>query len=643
MTDDREYLNHIRTAAGRVLDYTLDGRAAFEADVRTQDAVVRNIQVIGEAVKHLSPGLRAAHPQVPWRQIAGTRDLVVHRYHLIDFKLIWNIIEVHLPSLLTQVDAIRTGLDAPAGEPSRSHSAPPDPKPTMSTEPAKSLNFIEEIVEEHGRSGRFGGRVHTRFPPEPNGYLHIGHAKSICLNYGLARKYGGKFNLRYDDTNPTTEEQEYVDSIREDVRWLGADWEGREFYASDYFDRLYDWAEKLIRDGKAYVDDLPPDEIAKYRGDVKGGKPSPYRDRSVEENLDLFRRMKAGEFPDGSRTLRAKIDVSHANFHLRDPIMYRILHAKHHRTGDTWCVYPMYDYAHGQSDSIEGITHSICTLEFEIHRPLYDWYVEALGIYHPQQIEFARLNLTYTVLSKRRLIQLVTDKHVKGWDDPRMPTISGVRRRGYTPEAMRKFCERIGVSKFNALIDISWLEDALREDLNKKAPRVMGVLRPLKVVIDNYPDAQVDELDAVNNPEDAAAGSRKVPFSKVLYIEQDDFRENPPKDFYRLAPGREVRFRYAYFVKCVEAVKDAAGNVVEIRCTHDPATKGGDAPDGRKVKGTIHWVSAHHAVDAEVRLYDHLFAKPDPDDVPEGQTYLDNLNPKSLEVLTGCKLEPSLA
>jgi glutaminyl-tRNA synthetase len=506
-----------------------------------------------------------------------------------------------------------------------------------------SLNFIQDIIEEHNRTGRFGGKVHTRFPPEPNGYLHIGHAKSICLNYGLAVKYGGKFNLRYDDTNPTTEEQEYVDSIRDDVRWLGADWEGREFYASDYFQQLYDWAEKLIKEGKAYVDDLPAEEIAKYRGDIKGGKNSPFRDRSVEENLDLFRRMKAGEFPDGARTLRAKIDMSHPNFHLRDPMMYRIMHAKHHRTGDKWCIYPMYDYAHGESDSIEGITHSICTLEFEIHRPLYDWYVEAIGIYHPQQIEFARLNLTYTLLSKRKLIQLVTEKHVSGWDDPRMPTICGVRRRGYTPEALRKFCERIGVSKYDALIDVSWLEDALREDLNKKANRVMGVLRPLKVVIENYPDGQSEEMTAINNPEDPAAGTRKVPFSKVLYIEQDDFRESPPKDFFRLAPGREVRLRYAYFVTCTGVEKDAAGTVVAVRCTYDPATQGGDAPDGRKVKGTIHWVSAATAVDAEVRLYDHLFAKPDPDQAPEGQTFLANLNPKSLEVLTACKLEPSVA
>jgi glutaminyl-tRNA synthetase len=516
-----------------------------------------------------------------------------------------------------------------------------DPKPDKPDAPPR--NFIQDIIDEHNRTGRFGGRVHTRFPPEPNGYLHLGHAKSICLNYGLAVQYGGKFNLRYDDTNPTTEEQEYVDSIREDVRWLGADWEGREFYASDYFGQLYDWAEKLIRDGKAYVCDLSVEQMAEYRGDLKGGKESPYRNRSVEENLDLFRRMRAGEFPDGARTLRAKIDMASPNFHLRDPVMYRIKHAHHHRTGDAWCIYPSYDWAHGQSDSIEGITHSICTLEFEIHRPLYDWYVEALGIHHPQQIEFARLNLSYTVLSKRRLIQLVRDGHVRGWDDPRMPTLSGVRRRGYTPGAIRKFCERIGVSKFNGVIDISWLEDALRDDLNKRAPRAMAVLRPLKVVIENYPEGRVEELDCVNNPEDPSAGSRKVPFSRVLYIEQDDYREDPPKDFFRLAPGREVRFRWAYFVKCVSAVKDAAGKVAELRCTYDPATKGGDAPDGRKVKGTIHWVSADHAVDAEVRLYDHLFAKPDPDDVPEGRTYLDNLNPKSLEVLTGCKLEPSLA
>jgi glutaminyl-tRNA synthetase len=507
----------------------------------------------------------------------------------------------------------------------------------------KSLHFIEEIIEEHNRSGRFQGRVHTRFPPEPNGYLHIGHAKSICLNFGLARRYGGKFNLRYDDTNPAKEEQEYVDSIREDVRWLGADWEDRELYASDYFGQLFEWAEKLIRDGKAYVCDLTAEQIAEYRGGLKGGKESPYRNRSVEENLDLFRRMKAGEFPDGSRTLRAKIDMAHPNFNMRDPIMYRILHESHQHTGDKWCIYPMYDWAHGQSDSIEKITHSICTLEFENHRPLYDWYIDNLGIYHPQQIEFARLNVSYTVLSKRKLIQLVNEKYVKGWDDPRMPTISGVRRRGYTPEALRRFCERIGVSKFEGVIDISWLEDALREDLNKRANRVMGVLHPLKVVVENYPEGQTEEIEAINNPEDPAAGKRKVPFSRVLYIERDDFREDPPKDFFRLAPGREVRFRYAYFLKCTGVKKDANGEVVELTCTYDPATRGGDAPDGRKVKGTIHWVSAQHAISAEVRLYDHLFAKPDPDDVPEGKTYLDNLNPESLLTLTGCKLEPSLA
>jgi glutaminyl-tRNA synthetase len=514
---------------------------------------------------------------------------------------------------------------------------------TPNPESAKPLNFIEEIIEEHNRTGRFAGRVHTRFPPEPNGYLHIGHAKSICLNYGLAKKYGGKFNLRYDDTNPTKEEQEYVDAIRDDVRWLGGDWEDRELYASDYFGQLYEWAEKLIKDGKAYVCDLSADEVAKTRGGLKGGTDSPYRNRSVDENLDLFRRMKAGEFPDGARTLRAKIDMSSPNFNMRDPVMYRILHESHQHTGDAWCIYPMYDWAHGQSDSIEGITHSICTLEFENHRPLYDWYIDQLGIHHPQQVEFARLSLTYTVLSKRRLIQLVTEKHVRGWDDPRMPTICGYRRRGYTPEAFRKFCDRIGVTKFDSVIDMSWLEDALREDLNKRANRVMAVLRPLKVVIENYPDGKTEELEAVNNPEDAAAGTRKVPFSRVLYVEQDDFQENPPKDFFRLTPGREVRLRYAYFVKCTGITKDPkTGQVSELRCTYDPATRGGDAPDGRKVKGTIHWVSAQHAVDAEVRLYDHLFSKADVDDVPEGQTYLANLNTDSLVVLNRAKLEPSL-
>jgi glutaminyl-tRNA synthetase len=435
-----------------------------------------------------------------------------------------------------------------------------------------------------------------------------------------------------------------VDAIREDVRWLGADWGDREFYASDYFDQLYDWAEQLIRAGKAYVCDLSPEETARYRGGLKGGVDSPYRNRSVEENLALFRRMKAGEFPDGARTLRAKIDMNSPNFNLRDPVMYRILHESHQHTGDKWCIYPMYDWAHGQSDSIEGITHSICTLEFENHRPLYDWYIEQLGIYHPQQIEFARLNLTYTVLSKRRLIQLVEEKHVSGWDDPRMPTICGYRRRGYTPEAIRNFCERIGVTKFDSRIDISWLEDALRDHLNKRAPRAMAVLKPLRVVIENYPEGRTEDLEAINNPEDPSAGSRRVPFGRVLYIEQDDFLENPPKDFFRLAPGREVRLRYAYFVRCVGVIKDpTTGAVTEVRCTYDPATRGGDAPDGRKVKGTLHWVSADHAVNAEVRLYDHLFSKPDPDDVPEGQDYRANLNPHSLIVVPEAKLEPSLS
>jgi glutaminyl-tRNA synthetase len=508
-----------------------------------------------------------------------------------------------------------------------------------------SLNFIQEIIEEDNRGGRFGGRVHTRFPPEPNGYLHIGHAKSICLNYGLAKHYGGKFNLRYDDTNPVKEDVEYVNSIREDIRWLGADWEGREFYASDYFGQLYDWAEQLIRAGKAYACDLSADQMRQYRGTLTTpGRESPYRNRSVEENLDLFRRMKAGEFADGSRTLRARIDMAHPNFNMRDPVMYRILHAEHHRTGNAWCIYPTYDWAHGQSDSVEKITHSICTLEFENHRPLYDWCLQALGVYAPRQVEFARLNLSYTVLSKRRLIQLVQEDHVRGWDDPRMPTISGHRRRGYTPEAIRNFCERIGVSKFNGVIDVSWLEDALRDDLNRRAPRAMAVLRPLRVVIENYPDGPGEELEAVNNPEDPSAGTRKVPFGRVLYVELDDFREDPPKDFFRLAPGREVRLRYAYFVKCVGVMRDEkTGAVTELRCTYDPQTRGGNAPDGRKVKATIHWVSAQHAVPAEVRLYDHLFTKPDPDEVPEGQDYLANLNPHSLETIPDARLEPSLA
>lgn len=517
---------------------------------------------------------------------------------------------------------------------------PTPSKDKPAAEPAR--NFIHEQIEEHKRTGRFEGRVHTRFPPEPNGYLHIGHAKSICLNFGTAAKYAGKCNLRFDDSNPTKEDVEYVESIMEDVRWLGFDWEDRCYYASDYFDQLYDWAIQLIKAGKAYVCDLNADQMREYRGTLTApGKNSPYRDRGIDENLNLFERMRAGEFPDGARTLRALIDMAHPNLNMRDPVMYRILHTAHHHVGDKWCIYPTYDYTHGQSDSIEKITHSICTLEFENHRPLYDWYIEQLGIYHPQQIEFARLNLTYTVLSKRRLIQLVTEKHVRGWDDPRMPTICGFRRRGYTPESIRNFCERIGVSKYDGVIDMSWIEDSLREDLNKRAPRVMAVLRPLKVVIDNFPEGQSEELEAINNPEDPSAGTRKVPFSRVLYIEQDDFREDPPKDFFRLAPGKEVRLRWAYFIKCVNVVKKG-DEVVELHCTYDPATRGGNAPDGRKVKGTIHWVSADHAVNAEVRLYDHLFTKPDPDDAPEGQDYRVNLNPKSLEVLKDCKLEPSL-
>ena len=500
------------------------------------------------------------------------------------------------------------------------------------------MNFISDIIVRDLETNKFEGRVQTRFPPEPNGYLHIGHAKSICLNFGLAAEFGGKTNLRFDDTNPEKEEQEYVDSIIDTVRWLGFDWEDRVFYASDYFDQLYAWAQKLIRDGKAYVCDLSADEVRQHRGTLtEPGIPSPWRDRSVEESLDLFERMRKGEFPDGSRTLRAKIDMAAPNLNLRDPVMYRILKASHHRTGDKWCVYPMYDFAHGESDSIERITHSICTLEFEDHRPLYDWYLDQLGIYHPQQIEFDRLNLTYTLLSKRKLLQLVTDKYVSGWDDPRMPTLSGIRRRGYTPEAIRNFCGAIGVSKTNGIIELGLLEHFVREDLNKRVNRVMAVLRPLKIVIDNYPDDDsADELEAVNNPEDASAGTRMVPFSKVLYIEQDDFREDPPKQYFRLSPGREVRLRWGYFITCVSVVKDDAGAVTEVHCTYDPATRGGNAPDGRKVKSTIHWVSAKHAVDAEVRIYETLFNTESPSD-------LTDLNPNSLEVLKGCKLEPSLA
>ena len=516
----------------------------------------------------------------------------------------------------------------------------PNEKPV---EAARPSHFIREIVLHDNETNKYGGRVHTRFPPEPNGYLHIGHAKSICLNFGLAKEFGGKTNLRFDDTNPCKEETEYVDSIVTDVKWVGGDWEDRLFYASDYFDQLYEWALQLIKAGKAYVCDLTADQVREYRGTLtEPGKNSPYRDRSIEENLDLFERMRAGEFPDGARTLRAKIDMASVNMNMRDPVMYRILHADHHRTGSKWCIYPMYDYTHGQSDSLEGITHSICTLEFEDHRPLYDWYIEQLGIYHPQQIEFDRLNLTYTLLSKRKLLALVQKGYVSGWDDPRMPTISGIRRRGYTPEAIRNFCGRVGVSKTNGSTELSMLEYYVREDLNKRAPRVMAVLRPLKLVIDNYPEHTVEELEAINNPEDAAMGTRKVPFSKVLYIEQDDFREDPPKQYFRLAPGREVRLRYAYFVTCTGVVKNAAGEVVEIHCTYDPATKGGNAPDGRRVKSTIHWVSAAHAVNAEVRLYDLLFTVPNPGGDNEGGEWTDDLNPKSLEVLRECKLEPSL-
>jgi len=517
--------------------------------------------------------------------------------------------------------------------------------PTLPADaPAGPSNFIRDIILDDLKTNKYKGRVHTRFPPEPNGYLHIGHAKSICLNFGLAAEFGGKTNLRFDDTNPCKEETEYVDSIIDNVRWLGFDWEERLFYASDYFGQLYEWAIQLIQSGKAYVCDLSAEEVRKTRGTLtEPGQESPYRNRNVSENLDLFARMKAGEFPDGSRTLRAKIDMAAANLNLRDPVMYRILHADHHRTGSEWCIYPMYDYAHGQSDSIEGITHSICTLEFEDHRPLYDWYVGAIGIYHPQQIEFDRLNLTYTLLSKRKLLTLVQEGHVRGWDDPRMPTLSGIRRRGYTPEALRNFCASIGVSKTNGTIELGLLEHHVREDLNRRARRVMAVLRPLRVVIENYPEGQVEEMEAVNNPEDAGAGTRKVPFSKVLYIEHDDFREDPPKQFFRLSPGREVRLRYGYFVTCTGAIKDEkTGEILEIRCTYDPATRGGNAPDGRKVKSTIHWVSAAHAVEGEVRIYDNLFTKEDPNQVEQGQDFTANLNPKSLEIVAG-KLEPSLA
>ena len=506
-------------------------------------------------------------------------------------------------------------------------------------------DFIRNIVAEDLRTNKWDGRVVTRFPPEPNGYLHIGHAKSICLNFGVAlENEGGVCHLRFDDTNPCKEEDRYVESIKEDVSWLGFNWGENLFFASDYFMQMYQFAVELIKQGKAYVEDLSADEIREHRGTLtRPGKESPCRNRGVEENLDLFERMRKGEFPDGAKVLRAKIDMASPNLNMRDPVMYRILHAPHHRTGDQWCIYPMYDWAHGLEDSIERITHSICTLEFEDHRPLYDWYLDQLGLYHPRQIEFARLNLNYTVLSKRRLLRLVQEGDVNGWDDPRMPTLAGLRRRGYTPESIRNFCRMIGVSKADSVIDIAMLEHCLRVDLNKHSPRVMAVLKPLKVVIENYPKDQVDQLEAINNPEDPAAGTRNVPFSKVLYIEREDFMEDPPRKFYRLAPGREVRLRYAYFIKCEEAVKDESGNIVELRCTYDPETRGGNAPDGRKVKATLHWVSARHAIDAEVRLYDHLFTKENPDQTGEGADWKSNLNPNSIEVLSGCKLEPSLA
>jgi glutaminyl-tRNA synthetase len=514
-------------------------------------------------------------------------------------------------------------------------------KPAPESSPVQS-NFIRDIIIDDLKTNKYAGRVHTRFPPEPNGYLHVGHAKSINLNFGLASEFGGKCNLRFDDTNPSKEEIEYVESIIEDVKWLGGDFEDRVFYASDYFDRLYVWAVQLVQAGKAYVCDLTADQVRQTRGSLsEPGQDSPYRNRSVEENLDLLERMRAGEFPDGSKTLRAKINMASPNLNMRDPVMYRILRAEHHRTGNKWCIYPMYDFAHGQSDSVEHITHSICTLEFEDHRPLYDWFVEQLGIYHPQQIEFDRLNLTYTLLSKRKLLQLVQQGLVSGWNDPRMPTISGMRRRGYTPEALKNFCNRIGVSKTNGVTEFGLLEYFVREDLNRRANRVMAVLRPLKVVLDNYPEDQVEYMDAVNNPEDPSAGSRTVPFSRVLYIEQDDFREVPPKQYYRLSPGKEVRLRYGYLITCTGVVKDAEGNVTEVHCTYDPATRGGNTPDGRKVKSTIHWVSAQHAIDAEVRLYDNLFVKENPNEVEEGQEFTANLNPDSLEIVQA-KLEPSL-
>ncbi len=507
----------------------------------------------------------------------------------------------------------------------------------------EKTDFIRDIIRKYLDKEGSNRKIHTRFPPEPNGYLHIGHAKSICLNFGLADEFDGKCNLRFDDTNPTKEESEYVESIKTDIRWLGFDWEQREYYASDYFEKLYEFAVTLIKKGKAYVCDLSADEIRQYRGTlITPGKESPYRNRSQEENLQLFKDMRNGKYPDGSKVLRAKIDMSSSNLNMRDPVMYRILHRNHHRTGSNWCIYPTYDWTHGQSDSIEDITHSICTLEFEDHRPLYDWFIEQLTIHHPRQIEFARLNLTYTVMSKRMLLELVEKKYVNGWDDPRMPTISGMRRRGYSPEAIRNFCSAIGVAKADSTVDMAFLEHFIREDLNKKALRVMGVLNPLKVIIDNYPDNAEEELTAVNNPEDPSAGTRKIPFSKILYIEQDDFMEEPPPKFYRLAPGREVRLRYAYFIKCIDVIKNGDGNILELHCTYDPFTKGGDAPDGRKVKATLHWVSVKHSIQAEARLYDHLFIKENPLKVEKGDDFKENLNSNSLQVIKDCRLEPSL-
>ncbi|MDP3283298.1 MAG: glutamine--tRNA ligase/YqeY domain fusion protein [Desulfobacterales bacterium] len=515
----------------------------------------------------------------------------------------------------------------------------------VSSEQAPVTNFIRNIIDEDIAAGKNDGRIMTRFPPEPNGYLHIGHAKSICLNFGLAADYKGLCNLRFDDTNPTKEEVEYVESIKEDVKWLGFDWGNRLYYASDYFDRLYDYAVQLIKKGKAYVCSLSAEEIRKFRGTLtEPGKESPYRSRGIEETLDIFDRMRKGDFKDGTHVLRAKIDMSSPNLNMRDPVIYRILHQDHHRTGDKWCIYPMYDFAHGLSDSIEGVTHSVCTLEFEDHRPLYDWLLNELGIFHPQQIEFARLNLNYTVMSKRKLLELVQDGLVSGWDDPRLPTISGLRRRGYTPESIRTLCERIGVAKSNSIVDMALLEYCIREDLNRRAPRVMGVLRPLKVVIDNYPEGMIEEFDAINNPEDPSTGTRKVPFSRVLYIEQDDFREDPPKKFFRLSLGREVRLKSAYYITCVGVVKDeSTGEVKELHCTYDPNTKGGFSTDGRMVKGTLHWVSAAHSVDAEVRLYDRLFTKANPADDKDGRDFKEFINPASLETLRSCRLEPSVA